>query len=221
MECNKRFGWTADETLKLIQSLYEKKTTTYPRVDTTYLSDDIYPKIPEIMRQMTPYADITAPVLAGKIPKSKKVFDNSKVTDHHAIIPTGQSPAVLTGNERHLYHLIAQRFIAAFYPDCEFNQTTAFGRSGEVEFKAIGKVITRSGWRDVLDKKTQFLLIRSTMWLEITGFCRRLQKASPAPMNHPYKNGQHSHRNHIPRELCSGLWKQPVKQLTTKRYAMR
>lgn len=153
VECNKRFGWTADETLKLIQSLYEKKTTTYPRVDTTYLSDDIYPKIPEIMRQMTPYADITAPVLAGKIPKSKKVFDNSKVTDHHAIIPTGQSPAVLTGNERHLYHLIAQRFIAAFYSDCEFNQTTAVGRSGEVEFKAIGKVITRSGWRDVLDKK--------------------------------------------------------------------
>lgn len=155
VECNKRFGWTADETLKLIQSLYEKKTTTYPRVDTTYLSDDIYPKIPEIMRQMTPYADITAPVLAGKIPKSKKVFDNSKVTDHHAIIPTGQSPAILVGNEKHLYHLIAQRFIAAFYPDCEFNQTTAFGRSGDYEFKAIGKVITRNGWRDVLDRKSQ------------------------------------------------------------------
>lgn len=154
VECNKKFGWTADETLKLIQSLYEKKVTTYPRVDTTYLSDDIYPQVPGILAKMSPYASLTAPVLLKKIPKSKKVFDNSKVTDHHAIIPTGESPSQLVGNERHLYHLIALRFIAAFYPDCEFNQTTALGKVADVEFKATGKVITSQGWRAVFDKKT-------------------------------------------------------------------
>lgn len=154
VECNKKFGWTADETLKLIQSLYEKKVTTYPRVDTTYLSDDIYPQVPGILAKMSPYASLTAPVLSKKIPKSKKVFDNSKVTDHHAIIPTGESPSQLVGNERHLYHLIALRFIAAFYPDCEFNQTTALGKVADVEFKATGKVITSQGWRAVFDKKT-------------------------------------------------------------------
>lgn len=154
VECNKKFGWTADETLKLIQSLYEKKVTTYPRVDTTYLSDDIYPQVPGILTKMSPYASLTAPVLSKKIPKSKKVFDNSKVTDHHAIIPTGESPSQLVGNERHLYHLIALRFIAAFYPDCEFNQTTALGKVADVDFKATGKVITSQGWRAVFDKKT-------------------------------------------------------------------
>ncbi len=149
VECNKRWGWTADDTLKLIQSLYEKKVTTYPRVDTTYLSDDIYPKIPVILKQMTPYAGIIAPILAVKIPKSKKVFDNSKVTDHHAIIPTGQSPASLIGDERKMYHLIAQRFIAAFYPDCVFSSTTVLGEVNEVKFKATGKVIVEPGWRAV------------------------------------------------------------------------
>lgn len=154
VECNRRWGWTADESLKLIQSLYEKKVTTYPRVDTTYLSEDIYPKIPVILRQMTPYADKTAPVLAGKIPHSKKVFDNSKVTDHHAIIPTGQSPSSLIGDERKLYHLIALRFIAAFYPDCTFMQTTVTGSVGETEFRANGKVIESPGWRVLFDSDT-------------------------------------------------------------------
>lgn len=149
VECNKRWGWTADESLQLIQSLYEKKVTTYPRVDTTYLSEDIYPKIPTILRQMTPYADRTAPVLAGKIPHSKKVFDNSKVTDHHAIIPTGQPPTSLVGNERKLYHLIAMRFIAAFYPDCIFLQTTVTATVDKTEFKAVGKVIENAGWRSL------------------------------------------------------------------------
>ncbi len=147
VECNRRWGWSAEESLQLIQSLYEKKVTTYPRVDTTYLSDDIYPKIPDILRQMTPYADRTAPILAAKIPKSKKVFDNSQVTDHHAIIPTGQSPSSLVGNERKLYHLIAMRFIAAFYPDCVFLQTTVLGEAAKTEFKAVGKVIESPGWR--------------------------------------------------------------------------
>lgn len=151
VECNKRWGWTAEDTLRLIQSLYEKKVTTYPRVDTTYLSEDIYSKVPDILRQMTPYAPITAPVLAGKITKSKRIFDNSKVTDHHAIIPTGQSPSVLIGDERQLYHLIAQRFIAAFYPDCLFLTTTVLGEVGKVGFKATGKVITDMGWRKLFD----------------------------------------------------------------------
>jgi len=156
VECNKRWGWTADESLKLIQSLYEKKVTTYPRVDTTYLSDDIYPKVPDILRQMTPYAPLTATLLAQKkLPKSKKVFDNTKVTDHHAIIPTGQSPAILQGNERLLYHMIAQRFIAAFYPDCEFMSTTVLGHAADVNFKATGKVITNAGWRTVFEKDSR------------------------------------------------------------------
>lgn len=154
VECNRRWGWTADESLQLIQSLYEKKVTTYPRVDTTYLSEDIYPKVPEILRQMTPYAAQTAPVLAARIPKSKKVFDNSKVTDHHAIIPTGQAPSSLVGNERKLYHLIAMRFISAFYPDCVFLQTTVLGKASDVEFKAVGKVIETLGWRTIFAGET-------------------------------------------------------------------
>ncbi|MGM9799994.1 MAG: DNA topoisomerase 3 [Muribaculaceae bacterium] len=154
VECNKRWGWTADETLRLIQSLYEKKVTTYPRVDTTYLSEDIYPKIPDILRKMAPYAAQTAPVLAAKIPKSKKVFDNAKVTDHHAIIPTGEHPGALVGNERQMYHLIALRFIAAFYPDCIFQTTTVLGEADGYEFKATGKVITEPGWRQLLQPTT-------------------------------------------------------------------
>lgn len=152
VECNKKWGWSADETLRLIQSLYEKKVTTYPRVDTTYLSEDIYPKIPGILKQMTPYAPLTDKLVNGKIPKSKKVFDNSKVTDHHAIIPTGQSPTVLMGDERKLYHLIALRFISAFYPDCQFRTTNVVGTVEKTSFKASGKVIEVKGWREVLDQ---------------------------------------------------------------------
>ncbi len=152
VEANKRWGWSADETLKTIQSLYEKKLTTYPRVDTTYLTDDMYPKIPGILRQMTPYASLTAPLLAGKLPKSKKVFDNSKVTDHHAIIPTGEHPGKAVGGERNLYHLIALRFIAAFYPDCVYNTTTVTSHALDVAFKATGKVIVDPGWRAVYGK---------------------------------------------------------------------
>ncbi len=155
VECNRRWGWSADESLRLIQSLYEKKVTTYPRVDTTFLPDDVYPKVPDILRRMTPYAPQTAPVLAAKIPKSKKVFDNSKVTDHHAIIPTGELPSRLVGDERKLYHLIALRFIAAFYPDCRFLQTTVTGRVDDIDFKATGKVITDAGWRVLYDKTAE------------------------------------------------------------------
>lgn len=149
VECNKRWGWSADESLKLIQTIYEKKVTTYPRVDTTYLSNDIYPKVPGILQKMTPYASLTAPLLQGKLPKSKKVFDDSKVTDHHAIIPTGVAPDRLAGNERLMYHLIARRFIAVFYPDCEISTTTVMGKVENMEFKTSGKVILKPGWRAI------------------------------------------------------------------------
>ncbi len=149
VECNRRFSWTADQTLRLIQSLYEKKLTTYPRVDTTYLPDDIYPKIGPTLKAMAPYASLTAPVLAAKIPKTKKVFDNSKVTDHHAIIPTGQSPIGIDGDEKRLYHLVAMRFISAFYPDCEFMATSVTGNAGGMEFRVNGKVITKQGWKSL------------------------------------------------------------------------
>ena len=155
VECNKKFGMSADEALKTIQSLYEKKATTYPRVDTTYLSDDIYPQVPGILKAMVPYANLTAPLLAlSRLPKTKKVFDNSKVTDHHAIIPTNVNPATvaMTPDEKRVYHLIAMRFIAAFYPDCEFNTTTVMAQVGEYGFKATGKEILKPGWRDLFNK---------------------------------------------------------------------
>lgn len=155
VECNKKFSFTADETLKLIQSLYEKKVTTYPRVDTTYLSEDIYPKVPGILQAMTPYAPLTAPLLQlPKLPKTKKVFDNSKVTDHHAIIPTNVDPAkvMLSRDEKLVYNLVAKRFIAAFYPDCEFATTTVMADVNGNEFKATGKVILKEGWRVLFNK---------------------------------------------------------------------
>ena len=156
VECNKKFSFSADDTLKLIQSLYEKKVTTYPRVDTTYLSEDIYPTIPGVLKAMTPYASLTAPVLAHKIPKSKKVFDDSKVTDHHAIIPTNMEPqkAALSHNEKLVYDMIAKRFIAAFYPDCEFSTTTVLAEINGIPFKATGRQILSDGWRAVYSKES-------------------------------------------------------------------
>lgn len=154
VECNKKFAFSADETLKLIQSLYEKKLTTYPRVDTTFLSDDIYPKVEPTLKVLKDYATLTAPVLAGKIPKSKKVFDNSKVTDHHAIIPTGVQPMNLTAEERKVYDMVTRRFIAAFYPDCKFSTTTVLGEVSEIPFKVTGKQILEPGWRVVFEKET-------------------------------------------------------------------
>ncbi len=149
VECNKKFAFTADETLKLIQALYEKKVTTYPRVDTTFLSEDIYPKVPNTLSGLVDYADLTAPLLKAKIRKDKRVLDNSKVTDHHAIIPTGVPARNLTDNERKVYDLVARRFIAAFYPDCEISTTTVLGKVGKVDFKVTGKQILKPGWRVV------------------------------------------------------------------------
>ncbi|WP_296123602.1 DNA topoisomerase 3 [uncultured Bacteroides sp.] len=147
VECNKKFAYSADETLKIIQSLYEKKVATYPRVDTTFLSDDIYPKCPGILKGLRDYEEFTAPLAGTVLLKSKKVFDNSKVTDHHAIIPTGQHPQNLTDMERRVFDLIARRFIAVFYPDCKFATTTVLGEVENIEFKATGKQILEPGWR--------------------------------------------------------------------------
>lgn len=149
VECNRKFGFTAETTLKLIQSLYEKKLTTYPRVDTTYLSEDIYKKIPEILSKLTPYKDLTASLLKGKIKKSSKIFDDKKITDHHAIIPTGFLSDYLTPDERSVFDLVSRRFISAFYPDCKIASTTVLGETNNIEFKATGKQILEQGWRIV------------------------------------------------------------------------
>lgn len=155
VECNKKFSYSADMTLQLIQSLYEKKVATYPRVDTTFLSDDIYPKCPNILAGLKDYAGFTAPLAGKKLLKSKKVFDNSKVTDHHAIIPTGVQPQGLTDMEKRVFDLIARRFIAVFYPDCKFSTTTVLGEVDKVEFKATGKQILEPGWRVIFAKEQQ------------------------------------------------------------------
>jgi len=152
VECNKKFGYSADETLKIIQSLYEKKVTTYPRVDTTYLSDDIYPKIPDILKGIKEYEILTKPLLEGKLPKTKKVFDNAKVTDHHAIIPTGVNPTALSDTEKRVFDLVARRFIANFYPECKISTTTVLGEVEKVEFKVSGKQILEQGWRVIFAK---------------------------------------------------------------------
>ncbi|MBP3243492.1 MAG: DNA topoisomerase 3 [Bacteroidaceae bacterium] len=153
VECNKKFGYSADQTLQLIQSLYEKKFTTYPRVDTTFLSDDIYPKCPQILSGLRDYQQFIAPLGGKKLLKSKKVFDSSKVTDHHAIIPTGVPPTNLSDMEKHVYDMIARRFIAVFYPDCKFATTTVIGEVDKIEFKATGKQIMEPGWRVLFEKQ--------------------------------------------------------------------
>ena len=157
VECNKKYSFSADDTLKHIQSLYEKKLTTYPRVDTTYLSDDVYAKCPQILQGITPYAPLVQPLMGKKLKKSKKVFDSSKVTDHHAIIPTGQNPqnVSLSIDEKRVYDMVTRRFIAVFYPDCKFSTTTVLGEVEEVEFKATGKQILDEGWRVVFGGRSE------------------------------------------------------------------
>lgn len=153
VECNKKFSMSADLTLRTIQSLYEKKLTTYPRVDTTYLTDDIYPKCASILNCLRPYASLVEKLSGSKLKKSKKVFDNSKVTDHHAIIPTGEKlPDNLSLDEKRVYHTIALRFISVFYPDCEFEQTIVSATVDKTKFKVTGKVITNPGWQEVYAK---------------------------------------------------------------------
>lgn len=150
VDCNKKFGFSADQTLQLIQSLYEKKITTYPRVDTTYLSEDIYPKCGPILNGISGrYGELLMPLRGAKLLKRKKVFDSSKVTDHHAIIPTGVAPQNLSDMEMKVFDLVARRFISVFYPDCKFATTTVLGEAADVPFKATGKLILEPGWRAV------------------------------------------------------------------------
>ena len=168
VECNKKFSFSADDTLKLVQSLYEKRITTYPRVDTTFLSEDLYPKVPATLRGIKDYFPQAESLLTqAKLPKSKKVFDNKKVTDHHAIIPTGQRPDNLTDNERKVFNLIALRFIAAFYPDCQVSTTTVLAevpisqisnlksQISNVPFRVTGREILSPGWRAVFEGDSQ------------------------------------------------------------------
>ena len=160
VDCNRKFGYSAETTLNLIQSLYEQKLTTYPRVDTTFLSDDVYANCPNIMNGLFQtrvagqalYAELVRPLGGKPLPKSKKVFDSSKVTDHHAIIPTGVPPQNLPDMQRRVYDLVARRFIAVFYPDCKFAQTTVLGKVEDVEFKVTGRTILDAGWRAVYAK---------------------------------------------------------------------
>lgn len=154
VECNKKMGLSAERTLQIAQTLYERKFTTYPRVDTTYLSDDIYPKVPATLKGISgQFGELVQPLLGAKLPKSKKVFDNSKVTDHHAIIPTGIPASGLTPEEQRVYEMISKRFIAAFYPDCEVTTRTVIGKAAGISFKTSGKQILKPGWHDVFAKE--------------------------------------------------------------------
>ena len=174
VDCNKKFGFSAETTLNIIQQLYEQKLTTYPRVDTTFLPDDVYAKCPQTMNGLfqvkhagtAPYAELVRPLGGKPLPKSKKVFDSSKVTDHHAIIPTGTVPTALTDMQRKIFDLVARRFIAVFYPDCKYAQTTVLGEVRSVatesqpteeaiEFKVTGRTILDPGWRTVYAKDVQ------------------------------------------------------------------
>lgn len=153
VEANNKFAFSADHTLKLVQGLYEKKLVTYPRVDTTYLSEDIYPKVPKILAGLKYFSELTAPLKGKPIRKSKKVFNDKKVTDHHAIIPTGVVPSGISTDEQKIYNTITKRFISVFYPDCEVSNTTVLGKVDELEFKATGKQIISPGWRVVYNKE--------------------------------------------------------------------
>lgn len=156
VECNKKFSYTAEETLKIIQTLYERKVTTYPRVDTTYLPEDIYPKCGSILNGLKEYHPLMTPIRGKKLTKSKKVFDNSKITDHHAIIPTGMPfPADLDLRHRNVFDVVARHFIAAFFPDCRYLQTIVKGKSGKIDFKVTGKQITDPGWKLVFNDREE------------------------------------------------------------------
>lgn len=156
VECNRKFGFSAERTLQIAQSLYEKKITTYPRVDTTFLPDDVFPRCSGILNNLSEtYGTLLQPLRGQPLKKSKKVFDNKKVTDHHAIIPTGQKPVNLLEDERRVFDLVARRFIAIFHPDCLFSTTTVEGRVEEILFRASGKQILQPGWRIVFEKETR------------------------------------------------------------------
>ena len=181
VDCNRKFGYSAEMTLNLIQALYERKYTTYPRVDTQYLSDDIYPKCPQTLNGLyqtkfggvAPYAEFIKPIGGKPLKKTKRVFDTSKVTDHHAIIPTGVIPQNLSDAERNVFDLVARRFIGVFLPDCKFSTTTVLGEvkgeENKVEFKVTGKEILDPGWRVVRGKTPDSEKSESTGWRVVRG----------------------------------------------------
>lgn len=188
VEANKKFGYSAEETLKYVQSLYEKKFVTYPRVDTTYLSEDLHPKIPGIMNGLNYYQRFTAPLMEKPIPKLKTVFDDKKVTDHHAIIPTGIQPSGITPPENHVYDMIVRRFIAAFYPECKVSNTTVLGKVGQIAFRATGKQIIEPGWRVVWEETK-----------EQDGDSKKVEKEKPEqtmPAFEEGESGPHEPRAH-------------------------
>lgn len=188
VEANKKFGYSAEETLKYVQSLYEKKFVTYPRVDTTYLSEDLHPKIPGIMNGLNYYQRFTAPLMEKPIPKLKTVFDDKKVTDHHAIIPTGIQPSGITPPENHVYDMIVRRFIAAFYPECKVSNTTVLGKVGQIAFRTTGKQIIEPGWRVVWEETK-----------EQDGDSKKVEKEKPEqtmPAFEEGESGPHEPRAH-------------------------
>ncbi len=204
VDCNRKFGYSAEQTLQLIQSLYEKKFTTYPRVDTTFLSDDIYAKCPQTLRGLRGYEQFTRPLEGKPLPKSKKVFDSSKVTDHHAIIPTGVPAISLTDMERRVYDLVTRAFIAVFYPDCKFETTTVYGEvkpalADAVLFRTSGRVILEEGWKAIYKKNA------------VDNADDEESKANDDDRSLPlFKKGEQG--EHLP--MLSEKWTQPPKPYT-------
>lgn len=220
VECNKKFALSAEDTLKIIQSLYEKKLTTYPRVDTTYLSDDIYPKVSSILKGLNGYELLASPILsAPKIPKSKKVFDNSKVTDHHAIIPTGVRANNLTEQERKVYDLVTRRFIAAFYPNCKVSTTTIVGEAVNVEFKTSGKQILAPGWR-VIFENNRGQNEEENNEKEEESILPTSSKVNPDPTNRLSRKNGLNHQNISRKPHFFAQWKQQESLLKMKNCAM-
>ena len=201
---NKKFGLSADETLKLIQSLYEKKLVTYPRVDTTYLTDDLYPKVPNILKGLKYYSRFTEQLLSKPIVKSKTVFNNKKVTDHHAIIPTGVSPSGISPDENKIYDLVARRFIAAFYPVCTVSNTTVLAKVGELEFKATGKQILKPGWRQLYEDESAAIKKEDT-----ESVMPHLMKVKKEPTNPSFIKEKQHRQNTSQKQLFCVPWNQP------------
>ena len=214
VECNKKFSFSADTTLKLIQSLYEKKVTTYPRVDTTFLPDDVYPKCGTILNGLADYQELMKPLRGKKLPKSKRVFDNTKVTDHHAIIPTGVNPTGLSDMEKKVFDLVARHFIASFFPDCRYATTTVRGKAGDEEFKTSGKTILDPGWRAVAGATTPDASQQPAQ-SEKNGK-KEIPTDEEAPENAPERTlplfAEHESGQHVPD--LQEKWTQPPKPYT-------
>ncbi len=209
VEANNKFGFSADNTLKLVQNLYEKKYVTYPRVDTTFLSEDIYPKVPKILSGLTFYSKLTEPLLQEPIRKSKKVFNDNKVTDHHAIIPTGIPPSGISPDEQKIYATIAKRFIAAFYPDCTVSNTTVLGKVDKVEFKATGKQIITPGWRTVFANEKKESKAKNADKEE--NLMPTFEEGEKGAMFPKYKRKKRVRQNILLKQRCFAPWNLRVK----------